>query len=752
MTFTSPISLFLAVLIAIALFVVGWMRRPALPRVSLLLAMFGIIFLTLATGGISCRRGREPRIAIMVDCSPSTRGASFRDAEWVRSRLRELLGDRPYELYAFADTSQRMREDDAIAEMPADHTTFSPPPVDHVLLFSDGRVDVPPTTPPVHVVIDPALASPEDAAIVELEEPGNQLAATVRNTGKERVLSWVNKQRQSATAPTGSTVLTTPLVTTTETITARLSPADAWPENDALAIRPSPPMASQRWWVGDAPPRGWMAMSSANLPLEGSAWLGPAIVVLNNIPADAIGNPQQDRLEQYIRDLGGALVIIGGDHAFAAGHYPGSELEMMSPLSSSPPEPVRHWVLLLDSSGSMSAPAGNATRFKVASDALVSVLRELPKSDLASIGGFARELRWWSVAKNVADTSLMSLPPPDVAPSGPTNLEAALHQIIGSLPASPPIDLLVLSDAEAEFGDVETLAAALRQHHIRLHALAVASQKSSPPLRRLAEGSGGQFLEEIDSQKWLASVRRMLRAVMPDQLIREPVTVTFGGILSALGSRPVSLMNHTWPKQSATVLATAMEDTDKVSAAAKWSVGTGDVLAFAFAPTPDEIAAVEQAIARRPRDPRFNITWHAGPTLHLRIDARDNDTFLNDQKLTIDLNLLSAVFTIPQTGPGRYEIELPAPRSPMTVTIFNDQHVLDEFAVAGRYPREFDAVGNDLDALRALAERSGGSVIEPSQHGELEFPDTRRVTSFAGSFAIVGALLLAASLIVWRVA
>jgi hypothetical protein len=115
-----------------------------------------------------------------------------------------------------------------------------------------------------------------------------------------------------------------------------------------------------------------------------------------------------------------------------------------------------------------------------------------------------------------------------------------------------------------------------------------------------------------------------------------------------------------------------MEDTDKVSAAAKWSVGTGDVLAFAFAPTPDEIAAVEQAIARRPRDPRFNITWHAGPTLHLRIDARDNDTFLNDQKLTIDLNLLSAVFTIPQTGPGRYEIELPAPRSPMTVTIFND--------------------------------------------------------------------------------
>src|SRR5256885_1037263 len=321
MTFTSPVSLFLAVLIAIALFVVGWMRRPALPRASLLLAMCGIIFLTLATGGISCRRGREPKIAVMVDCSPSTRGASFRDTKWVRSRAQELLGNRPYELYAFADTPQRMRETDTIAEISADHTTFSPPPVDQILLFSDGRFDVPAVIPPTHVVIDPALASPNDAAVVELEERGNQLAADVRNTGSPRVLSWMNKQRQSATAPTGSTVLTTRLVTTTETITARLSPGDAWPENDALAIRPSPPMASQRWWVGDSPPRGWMGMSPATLPLESSAWLGPAIVVLNNLPADAIGNAQQDRLQQYVRDLGGGLVIVGGEHAFAAGQF-----------------------------------------------------------------------------------------------------------------------------------------------------------------------------------------------------------------------------------------------------------------------------------------------------------------------------------------------------------------------------------------------------------------------------------------------
>src|SRR4051794_31892527 len=69
MHFTSPISLFIAVLIAIAIFIVGWTRRPALPRLSIVLASAGIIALTLATGGISCRSGGTPRVAVMVDLS-----------------------------------------------------------------------------------------------------------------------------------------------------------------------------------------------------------------------------------------------------------------------------------------------------------------------------------------------------------------------------------------------------------------------------------------------------------------------------------------------------------------------------------------------------------------------------------------------------------------------------------------------------------------------------------------------------------
>jgi hypothetical protein len=750
MTFTSPISLFIAVLIAIALFVLAWMRRPALPSASLWLAAGGVVCLMLAAGGISCRSGREPRVAVMIDCSPSTRGASFRDLNWVKSRAGELLGDRPTDFYAFADSTRKLGASDAVGEMPSDHTSFDPPPDDAVLLFSDGRFDAPPVTPPVYAVIDPALASPIDASVVDLEERGTQMVADVKNTGSPRELVWVNQHRQSATAPTGSTVLSTHLVTTTEPITARLSPGDAWPENDALSIRPSPPTASQRWWVGDSPPRGWMQIAPANLPMETSAWLGPAIVVLNNIPVDTLGPQAQDRLTQYVRDLGGALVIGGGDHAFAAGFYPGSELESLSPLSSSPPEPVNHWVLLVDSSGSMSEPAGNVTRFKIASDALVTIIRELPRSDLVSIGSFARELRWWSAAKKASDTATLELPPADVAPNGPTNLEAALQQITQSLPDSPPIELLVLTDAEAQFTDAVGLAAQLKSHHVRVNALLVCPGSADSPLHRVVDSTGGKYVAESDANKWTNDVRKMLRASMPDQILREPSEVDFSDILQSVAPRTVSLMNSAWLKQSATEVAASAHGTDHIAAAAKWTVGSGDVVALAFSPSEPEIAAIEQAIARHPRDPRFNITWRARATLHIRVDAISNGDHMNDLHLALEMNP-GPRQPIPQTAPGTYEIDLPAPRSPAIASILLDERVLDRFAIAGRYAREFDAVGNDIDALRNLTERSGGALIEPSRHDLIDIPDTRRITSLAGLFAFLGCLFIAGALVLWRI-
>jgi Ca-activated chloride channel homolog len=768
MIFTSPMILLIALGIGAAIVLVVIFRRVEIPSVARWLGLVGIIFLALAAGGMSCERNGKLRIAVMVDCSASTRGASFRDAGQLQGRLRELLENGEFEFYTFADQTWPARISDPLAEIPSEETRFVPPPADAIVLFSDGRFELPATAPPVYAVIDPLLDRPNDAAVEKLEQRGDSVAAALSNAGPTRKMSWEHGARSPTTVPTGNTVLTTQPVRTGESATARISAGDLWPENDALTIQIPEAMASQRWWLGADAPAGWMAMSPGDLPSDAAMWLAPNVVVLNDVSADALWPPQMDRLAQYVRDLGGALIIVGGDHAFAAGGYFGTALESLSPLASSPPGPVMHWILLTDSSGSMAtmvaAGAGNRTRFAVAADAMVQAARSLPGGDLLSIGSFARELRWWSVGKTVKQTIQLPMPPADVSPGGPTNLEAAMKQIAESTGDSPPGDsppgdslpaeLLLVTDAETNFSEPAGIAAMLLQHRIRLDVLIIGEATGDDALAQIAQQTGGREVRQMDPAAWAAETKRMLRAALPDRMIRVPIMVNFQNDLAALPARNVATANRTWPKDSATLLASGKDSAESLPLAARWRVGNGEVMAMAFAPTAEEIEAMAKGIAKRPRDSRFSVQWESGAKLHVRVDAADHGAQLNGAQLSIRIGQGDAAAipqtVVPQTAPGRYEVDLPSPRSPQIVSVRNGGELVDQFAVAGRYPAEFDAVGNDVAALAELAKRTGGEVIEPDVHQPIAFHEPRQEMSLASVMAAMGSACIGFSLVWWR--
>jgi hypothetical protein len=105
---------------------------------------------------------------------------------------------------------------------------------------------------------------------------------------------------------------------------------------------------------------------------------------------------------------------------------------------------------------------------------------------------------------------------------------------------------------------------------------------------------------------------------------------------------------------------------------------------------------------------------------------------------------------IPQTAPGKYELSIPAARSASIATIRLDDQILDRFAVAGRYAPEFDAIGNDRDAMRKLAQRTGGAVIEPSQASPIEVIAAKKPVNLTTLLALVGAVCVASGLIGWK--
>ncbi len=733
--FDSPILLAVALALVAAIVAAASFRRIHLRPLTRALLVSGLVLLALGAGGAVIELRSAGRVAVVVDGSPSTRTADYRSREALDARVNELLGDAPREVREFSP--------DAGHALPAGF--------DAVLLFSDGRFDAPAVAPKTYAVIDRALSETRDARVERLEVRDDTVAVALANQGPPRELT-ING---SSEAVAGSQVVTRPLVEASGPIVARLDAADAWPENDALSIYRPPLDRRERWWVGaSAPSDEWVAVAPASLPVDASEYLRPALIVLDNVPADALSDMQQERLLQYVRDLGGGVILLGGDRAFAAGGYPGTALETMSPLSSTPPRPTTHWVLLADSSGSMAAPAGGATRWQLVAEALARVLPHLPPEDSVSVGSFARDLRWWSRGKRAHDTSSVA-PPGDVAPHGPTNLQPALESIVAGSDGSAPTEVLVLSDADAKL-DHAALAGPLRAKRIRVHLLATAEVSPDNPARRLAEATGGMALAQADPQRWAASLRELLRAASPPHLVNEPVTVRFQGPLGGLPRRAVQPSNHLWPKDRITRLATTTTGQGARVAAATWNLGAGQAAAVAFAPTPGEVEAIAALVASPPRDQRFSMSWDVGRTLRVVVDAAEGERVLNDLEFELELTDASdpsrgrEAHAIPQVAPGRYELTLPAPRVGRLATVRLGDRVVAQRAIAGRYSAEFDEIGTDRAALRALAARTSGRVIDPTDTSPIHFNWPRRRYDLTGYFATAGGMLVALGLIHWK--
>jgi von Willebrand factor type A domain len=751
--FDSPAMLATALIGCGVAIAIGWIRHITVDRFAGTLLAIGLILIALATGNPLWRQPQAGVVSVAVDLSPSTRGASFRDRAWLDRRIHALLGDTRYDLTAFADGNHPLPTDSTLADIPADHTRFSPPAATAILLFSDGQFDLPATAPPTFAVIDPALDHPADAKVSNLEFRDGHVVATIDDSGSSpRTLTWAGATAGDSSPISASVVRTaTPAA---RAISATLSSGDPWPENDSLSINPAPATQLERWWIGARDGGdGWRHFRPNELPTDPASYLNAGAIVLDNIPADALSAEQRDRLGQYARDLGGAIVIVGGDHAFGAGGYDGDVLDAISPLASSPPQPSMLWILLIDGSGSMADIAGGSTsKWQIESAAVTHLLPSLPPADLVSVGSFAETVNWWSKATSAHETLALPLPPPSAVPRGPTNLQPALQGVIASTDGSMPVQLLIMTDAQTQLTDASTLASAMNAKKIHLQVLALGHGDALPALQQIASATGGSVVEQLDPQQWTTSARQLMQAALTDRLLHERVVVQFIDELGALGSATTDLWNRTWLKSSATLLA----KNDSAPMAARWQLGLGRVAAIAYPADVNVIKRVAHIIAQPPRDPRFSVTWQSGPMLHVMVDAIDKGSYLNGEHLQLDLSDLSTTPThvestpIAQTAPGRYEADVPSPRTPVIATVRDGPRVLERIAVAGRYPPEFEAIGNDRAKLLALARRTGGGLIDPASNAPIDFHWPVRERSLTSLLATLGAAFIAWGLIRWK--
>jgi hypothetical protein len=168
------------------------------------------------------------------------------------------------------------------------------------------------------------------------------------------------------------------------------------------------------------------------------------------------------------------------------------------------------------------------------------------------------------------------------------------------------------------------------------------------------------------------------------------------------------------------------------------------------------VDALRKLIERPPHDPRFHASFAAGEKLQITVDAVDSEKTLNDEPVSIELGDVSDTnpraqpVPIPQTAPGRYDLSVPAPRSPALATVRDRGRTIAQAAIAGRYAPEFEALGNDHAAMSELAARTGGQIIPPDQNSAIQIRWPRKPVPLTSILAMTGAAMIALGLAWWR--
>ncbi|MCH7790956.1 MAG: VWA domain-containing protein [Planctomycetes bacterium] len=546
---------------------------------------------------------------------------------------------------------------------------------------------------------------------------------------------------------------------------SRVAIADTNPENNvgrAFTITPGRGAVLVLDGVGGGDPSGpgatladTLRRAGLEVELRGPAGLPDSplalqafdLVILQNVPVEAVGERAQRALVAHVRDAGGGLVMVGGPDSFGAGGWRSSVLEPILPVGLELPEsvvvPEVAIVLVLDSSGSMgqSVLGSSRTKQRVANDAAALAVRTMDKKDLVGVIEFDTSHHVIVPLGENTNPKTTAARIRAISPGGGTQIGPALREAgrqLGRVNAKAK-HIIVLSDGQSmDAGSLPGMAQSLAARGIAVSTIAVGSEADRDTMRSIADRGGGTYYEVLNPNVlpriFLKAVRLVRQPMISEQPFVPVVLPTGSPITSGLGDLP----------PLGGLVLTSVRDEPGITNAllrpqgepvlAHWNVGLGQVAAFtsdastwadAWIDTPTYArfwTALARTISRAAEPSSLTMTAEIiGDELHATIEA------VSDTGRTIDLLSIPATLHTPggravplrfvQTAPGRYEATVPARQSGSYVIIAKPRRggkdlppIVGGTSVAGGV--EFRSLRSNRRLLERLARRTGGRVLD----------------------------------------
>ncbi|XXF77200.1 VWA domain-containing protein [Myxococcaceae bacterium GXIMD 01537] len=323
---------------------------------------------------------------------------------------------------------------------------------------------------------------------------------------------------------------------------------------------------------------------------------GVGAVVLENVDANALGEPGLNALATYVEKAGGGLVMTGGRSSFGEGGYRRSPVEPLLPVSLEMREEQRRAAVamsvLMDCSCSMGATVQDGrTKMEVAAEGVVAALTLLNPRDEASVHMVDTR------AHEIFSLSPVSegLPLSDVARGfsggGGIYVGEALRVGKGEILKSEKATrhVLLFSDASdsEEPDDYERTLAELKRQNVTVSVIGLGKDTDSDAelLRRVAARGGGRvyFAEDALSLPRIFSQETL--TVARATFVDEPASIEAAPDLPLLGPLPQQGLpqlggyNLTYLRPRASVGLRTLDD-NAAPILALWPHGAGRAVVF----------------------------------------------------------------------------------------------------------------------------------------------------------------------------
>ncbi|MEO6808389.1 MAG: VWA domain-containing protein, partial [Isosphaeraceae bacterium] len=218
------------------------------------------------------------------------------------------------------------------------------------------------------------------------------------------------------------------------------------------------------------------------------------LLILSNVPATSLSMTQMNVARSYVQDLGGGLVMLGGDQSFGLGGYYKTTLEEILPVRSDfekeKEKPSLAMMLVIDKSGSMGGE-----KIELAKEAAKSAVELLGASDKIGVIAFEGEPYWVSELHPCSDKGFVLDRVASIEAGGGTNMHPAMEEAFDALQRTTAKlkHVIMLTDGISAPGDFAGTAASMQSARITVSTVGVGQDSDQSLLEEIARIGGGRY-------------------------------------------------------------------------------------------------------------------------------------------------------------------------------------------------------------------------------------------------------------------